>query len=231
MFIGHYGVSLAAKRYAPRVPLFVLFLAVQLLDVLFAIFLLAGIEKMRIVPGFTAIQPLRRTGCRIRTASSARSGWSALVASGCLVAARRLPDRERIAAASILGAAVFSHFALDVPMHTPDLPLAIDARSAKIGLGLWNHRGAAIALKLAALGAGGLVYLRASRSTSQGAPDRDSRVRLCPRRPDPGNSVHARPADHACPRRPVARSPPSSSAVRPVSVDRGRKTPDVQRPS
>ena len=53
MFIGHYGVSFAAKRFAPRTSLGVLFLAVQLLDVLFAIFVFAGIEKLRIVPGFT----------------------------------------------------------------------------------------------------------------------------------------------------------------------------------
>ncbi len=38
MFIGHYGVSFASKGVAPRTPLGILFLAVQLLDVLFAIF-------------------------------------------------------------------------------------------------------------------------------------------------------------------------------------------------
>src|SRR5260370_5127962 len=53
MFIGHYGVSFAAKRFTPRTSLGVLVLAVQLLDVLFAVFVLAGVEKMRIVPGFT----------------------------------------------------------------------------------------------------------------------------------------------------------------------------------
>jgi hypothetical protein len=47
MFIGHYGVSFAAKRFTPRISLGTLFLAVQLLDVLFAIFVLAGVEKMR----------------------------------------------------------------------------------------------------------------------------------------------------------------------------------------
>jgi hypothetical protein len=52
MFIGHYGVSFAAKRFATRTSLGALFLAVQLLDVL-AIFVLAGVEKLRIVPGFT----------------------------------------------------------------------------------------------------------------------------------------------------------------------------------
>jgi hypothetical protein len=57
MFIGHYGVSFAAKRYSPGVSLGALFVAVQLLDVLFAVFVLTGIEKMRIVPGFTAYNP------------------------------------------------------------------------------------------------------------------------------------------------------------------------------
>jgi hypothetical protein len=33
MFVGHYGVSFAAKSVDRRVPLWVLFVAVQLLDV------------------------------------------------------------------------------------------------------------------------------------------------------------------------------------------------------
>ena len=58
MFVGHYGVSFAAKRVAPTVPLWVLFIAVQLLDVRWAPFVLLGIEKVRIVPGITASNPL-----------------------------------------------------------------------------------------------------------------------------------------------------------------------------
>ena len=46
MFVGHYGVSFAIKRAAPRISLGTLFLAVQLLDVLFSAFVLLGIEKM-----------------------------------------------------------------------------------------------------------------------------------------------------------------------------------------
>src|SRR5918996_829413 len=57
MFVGHYGVSFAAKKVAP-VPLWVLFLAVQLLDVAWAPLILLGIEKVRIVPGITASNPL-----------------------------------------------------------------------------------------------------------------------------------------------------------------------------
>jgi hypothetical protein len=48
MFVGHYGLSFAAKRMNPHVPLWVLFIAVQLLDVFWAPFILAGIEKVRL---------------------------------------------------------------------------------------------------------------------------------------------------------------------------------------
>src|SRR6266480_4294208 len=58
MFVGHYGVSFAAKKAEPAIPLWVLFIAVQLLDFLWAPFVLLGIEKVRIVPGFTASNPL-----------------------------------------------------------------------------------------------------------------------------------------------------------------------------
>src|SRR5467141_3487820 len=58
MFVGHYGVSLAAKPAARSVPLWVWFIAVQWLDVVWSILVLMGIEKLRIVPGFTEANPL-----------------------------------------------------------------------------------------------------------------------------------------------------------------------------
>ena len=58
MFVGHYGVSFAAKRGDRSIHLWVLFLAVQLLDVFWSFFVLVGIEKVRIVPGITASNPL-----------------------------------------------------------------------------------------------------------------------------------------------------------------------------
>ncbi len=55
MFIGHYGVSLAAKRLDARLPLGWLFLAVQLPDILWAVLFLLGVEKARIIPAQTAV--------------------------------------------------------------------------------------------------------------------------------------------------------------------------------
>jgi hypothetical protein len=45
MFIGHYAASFAAKKVDRRLPLGWLFIGAQFLDVLWALFVLVGIEK------------------------------------------------------------------------------------------------------------------------------------------------------------------------------------------
>lgn len=157
MFIGHYGVSFAAKRFVPRTSLGTLFLAVQLLDVLFAIFVFAGLEKLRIVPGFTQYNPYDLYYMPYSHSLAGALVWS--VAGGLLV----LAFRGRRAAIWI-AAAVFSHFILDVPMHTPDMPL-LGNNSTKIGLGLWQHRDLALAAELATLGIGLWIWRRATTLT------------------------------------------------------------------
>jgi len=89
--------------------------------------------------------------------------WSLLFGGVSFVWTRRFPFGERAATAAVLGGAVFSHFVLDVPVHTPDLRLFPTARSPRIGLGLWNHPAATMMAELAVLAAGGFVYLRSSR--------------------------------------------------------------------
>ena len=68
MFVGHYGVSYAAKPFAPRVPLWVWFTAVQWLDVIWSVLVLTEIEKLRIVPGFTEAMHSISTTCPTHTA-------------------------------------------------------------------------------------------------------------------------------------------------------------------
>ena len=168
MFVGHYGVSFAGKKPAPRLSLGVLFLAVQLLDILFAVFVLMGIEKLRIVPGFTAFNPYDLYWMPYSHSLLGALLWSTLTTLVALVALRRLRSRDRRTAAGVLGIAVFSHFLLDLPMHTPDLPIGLDAGSPKIGFGLWNYPAVALAAELAVLAAGGALYLRATRAKSRG---------------------------------------------------------------
>ena len=58
MFIGHFGVGLAAKKFAPKASLGTLFLSAQLVDLLWPMFLLLGLEHVRIDLGNTVVTPL-----------------------------------------------------------------------------------------------------------------------------------------------------------------------------
>src|SRR5215467_10789708 len=107
MFIGHYGVAFAAKAAAPRVPLGVYFIAVQLLDVLFSLFVLAGIERLRIVPGFTQYNPYVLEFMPYTHSLVGALCWSAVAGTGWYLARRN--TREGL----VVAGAVFSHFVLD----------------------------------------------------------------------------------------------------------------------
>ena len=167
MFVGHYGVAFAAKRASPRLPLGLLFLAVQFLDVLFAVFVLLGVEKLRIVHGFTAYNPYDLYWMPYTHSLAGSLVWSVLAGGLFWLASGRMPRRERRLASAVIAGAVFSHFALDVPMHTPDMALWPGAGAPKIGLGLWNHRVASIVAEVVVLVAGGWIYLRGSRARSR----------------------------------------------------------------
>jgi hypothetical protein len=58
MFIGHFSVGFAAKRFAPRTSMGALLAAPLFLDLLWPVFLLLGWEQVRIDPGNTRYTPL-----------------------------------------------------------------------------------------------------------------------------------------------------------------------------
>ncbi|MGH7492452.1 MAG: hypothetical protein ACREOO_08655 [bacterium] len=157
MFVGHYGVSFFAKRMDTSIPLWILFIAVQLVDVFWAIFVLLGIEKVRIVPGITATNPLDLYYMPYTHSLLASCVWLGLGALGY----RFLGTHPRTWRAGIIvGVAVFSHWILDFLVHRPDLPLYDDA--FKTGLGLWNYPAFAFLLETGLMFGGMFLYLRAS---------------------------------------------------------------------
>jgi hypothetical protein len=158
MFVGHYGVSFAAKAVDQRIPLWVLFLAVQLLDVIWAPLVFLGVEKVRIVPGITASNPLDLYYMPYTHSLLAAVLWSV---AALLVYRRwrRAPAEER--AALLVALAVFSHWVLDLVVHRPDLPLYDD--TAKVGFGLWNRPVLAFVLEAALLLGGMVLYMRGER--------------------------------------------------------------------
>lgn len=161
MFVGHYGVSFAAKRSDRSIPLWVLFIAVQLLDVFWSVFVFVGIEKVRIVPGITASNPLDLYYMPYTHSLVAALLWS-LAAYVAYRATRVFGASHR--ATLLVALAVFSHWVLDLVVHRPDLPLYDNA--AKVGLGLWNYPAPALLLEVAVLFGGMFLYLRSTTATT-----------------------------------------------------------------
>jgi hypothetical protein len=162
MFVGHYGVSFAAKGVDRTIPLWVLFLAVQLLDILWAPLILLGIEKVRIAPGITASNPLDLYYMPYTHSLVAALFWSCVAGLAYQFVAR--PARRQ--ASAVVGFAVFSHWILDFVVHRPDLPLYDN--TAKVGLGLWNAPALAFGLEAALLFGGIWFCLRGRLARSLG---------------------------------------------------------------
>lgn len=155
MFIGHLALAFAAKRAAPKVSLGTLTLAVQLVDVIWPIFLLLGIEHVRIDPGNTAVTPLDFYDYPWTHSLVAGLVWAVLFA-GLWYAKKREPRT-----ALLLAGLVVSHWVLDWVSHGPDMPL-VPGGGPKLGLGLWNSIAATALVEGAMFAAGVAVYLRAT---------------------------------------------------------------------
>jgi hypothetical protein len=167
MFIGHFALAFGAKKIAPMLSLGTLFLACQFADLLWPTLVLAGIEIVEVDPGNTVMTPLNFVSYPYSHSFVALAGWSALFA----LAYRTIRGWHPIAIATV-AALVFSHYVLDVITHRPDMPITLTG-SRRLGLGLWNYPGTALAIESAMFIAGATLYLSATR-----ARDRIGRIGL-----------------------------------------------------
>jgi membrane-bound metal-dependent hydrolase YbcI (DUF457 family) len=157
MFLGHYGLGLAAKRVAPKTSLGTLWIAAQFLDLIWPIFLLAGIERVEIDPGNTVVTPLDFVSYPFSHSLLAACGWSFLLAGLYWLV------RRDGAGTAIIGLLVLSHWALDALVHQADLPL-YPGSSRMAGLGLWNSWRATLLLEGVIFVWGVAVYRRGTRA-------------------------------------------------------------------
>jgi hypothetical protein len=139
-----------------------LFLAVQLVDVFWAIFVLLGIEKVRITPGITATNPLDLYYMPYTHGLLSSLLW----AGGAIVLSQLVPAMKRWGGALVIGLAVFSHWLFDLLVHRPDLPLYDN--SFKVGLGLWNLPLLAFTLEVGLLLGGMYLYVRKTKAVTPG---------------------------------------------------------------
>lgn len=188
MFVGHYGIGLAAKAVAPELDLGLLFLATQAPDLLWGVLNLLGVER-------TAVDPaLASTAAPLAYDHPYSHGLAAVLMQGAAVATatRALYPGQGQAgrgAALVLGATVCSHWALDLLVHRADLPLWGGHHRVGLGLARWSRAayatealfllgGLALAPRgggpgkagLAAFGAGLLLFQGAITFGAQAAP-------------------------------------------------------------
>jgi len=131
MFIGHFGVGLAAKKIDSKPSLGTLFLASQFIDLLWPIFLLMGIEKVQIEPGNTAMTPLNFISYPYSHSLFGVFVWAILLGVIYYML------KKNFNTSLLLGLLVLSHWILDLFTHRPDLQL-LPWSDFKMGFGLWN---------------------------------------------------------------------------------------------
>ena len=136
MLVGHFSAGLVAKRIEPRVSLGTTVLAAMFSDVLWAVFLAAGIEHVAVAPG---VGKNRMIGLDIVYSH----GLLPDILWAGLFAAIYFAIRKNARGAWVLFAAVLSHWVLDVISHRPDMPLAPGVHPV-LGFGLWNSRPATL---------------------------------------------------------------------------------------
>ena len=156
MFIGHYAVGFAAKRFAPQTSLGVLIASALLLDLLWPLFVLAGWEHVRIEPGNTVFTPLNFVSYPISHSLIATIGWATLFAAVYYFVKRY------IVGAVVIWIGVVSHWVLDFVTHRPDMPLY--PGGPLMGLGLWNSPVATVVVEGLMYAVGVWIYLRVTRA-------------------------------------------------------------------
>jgi membrane-bound metal-dependent hydrolase YbcI (DUF457 family) len=160
MLIGHFAVGFAAKKLAPQASLGTIFLAAQLIDVICPVLMLAGVERVEIAPGDTAVTPLAFVHFPYSHSLVMTLVWAVLFGGvyWCV--------RGTLAAAAWLGIAVASHWVLDAIAHRPDLPL-YPGDSPLIGFGLWNSVTGTVLVEGAMFVAGLMLYLKCTRARNR----------------------------------------------------------------
>lgn len=157
MFIGHYAPAFIAATRRGRPRLAVAFIAVQLIDLAFFSLALLGIEHLRLVPGFTRMNPMDLYDMPWDHSLLGAAGWA--IGFALLLRARGFDWRG----AGIVAALVLSHWFIDLLVHTRDLTLW--GRPPKLGLGLWNHPLIEMTTELVFAFGGFAWYLAHTRAT------------------------------------------------------------------
>ena len=156
MFIGHDAVAFAGKSAARRSSLGTLVMAANWLDLVWPIFLILGVEHVRVRGGDDPFLVLDFYDYPWTHSLVMSIVWS--VAFGVVYWIVTRYTRGAIVTALL----VFSHWVLDFVTHIPDLPLMPGGRT--VGLGLWKSVAGTLIVEIAIFIGGVFWYVRTTRA-------------------------------------------------------------------
>jgi hypothetical protein len=160
VLVGHFAMGFFGKRVEPRLSLGTLILAAMLPDLLWPVFTVAGLERVKFGSGLGAGNYLEAVDIAMSHSLLMGAVWAAILGLTYIWMGRSLRG------ACVLIVVVLSHWLLDVVSHRPDMPLA-PAMSLRLGLGLWTSIPATVLVE------GGLwltaivVYARATEARTR----------------------------------------------------------------
>jgi len=160
MFVGHYAVSFALRATHKKASLGVLFLGVQFVDLLFFAMTFFGIEKFTIIENYTESTHFRLDFMPYSHSLVAVMLWSLVT----FIILKIFQSNKKQAKGSfflLIAIAIFSHWLLDLIVHTPDLPVFLD-NTYLVGFGLWNNAVLTYVLEAILLIAGLCFYLKST---------------------------------------------------------------------
>lgn len=163
MFVGHYAAAFVLKGKEKGASLGMLFIATQFVDILFFPFVLLGIENLKFVKGFTAVNDFNMDYYPFTHGLLGSVLWAVLFyALYAFVFHKNKVNRKNVAIAMALG--VLSHWFADLIVHTPDLPLING--NPKFGFGLWNNKILTFATEAVLLIVALLYYLKKTKAVT-----------------------------------------------------------------
>lgn len=160
MFIGHFGVGFAGKKFGKSASLGTYFMAAQWIDLIWPILLLLGIEKAEIKPGISAVSPINFTYYPFTHSLFGVIVWAVLFGMVYFLI------KKKSKTAIILGLIVVSHWFLDLLVHIPDLQI-FPGYNLKVGLGFWNSFTATVLIEGLIFALGVFLYFQTTKARNR----------------------------------------------------------------
>lgn len=160
MFIGHFAMGVATKKLAPTLPIWILLLAPQFMDLLFMPLVALGIEGY--TPGPYGHDTLE--------AYYTHSLVGAVLIAGAAywIGNRFWPQAK---GGPILAGLSFSHWIVDLFVHHQDMPILPGNIGGfpMLGLGLWNFEYGVFAVEVLMAVAAVVLYVRWALKEKKGS--------------------------------------------------------------